>query len=169
MRLEEQLDKMAAFGASLRNKGSIKKTLGISTKSYLHTGEIAGYADKVAVVSKAANLVKKGTYIGIALDVAATGLEIKRACTLGREDACRKASYIESASLAGSLSGTTGGAALGSFALAKICLAVGVPTGGLGALSCGVIGGAAGGMVGGELGKAAGKFTGEFLYETVEK
>lgn len=59
LRLEEQLDKMAAFGASLRNKGSIKRTLGLSTKSYLHAGEIAGYADKVAGVSKAANLIKK--------------------------------------------------------------------------------------------------------------
>lgn len=43
-RLDEQLSKMAAFGTSLRNQGSIKRTLGISTKSYLHTGEIAGYA-----------------------------------------------------------------------------------------------------------------------------
>ncbi|WP_313202007.1 hypothetical protein [Pseudomonas sp.] len=168
-RLDEQLSKMAAFGASLRNKGSIKRTLGLSTKSYLHTGEIAGYADKVAGVAKAANLVKKGTYIGIALEVAATGLEIQRACTLGREDACRKANYIESTSLAGSLGGSTGGAALGGYALAKICLAVGVPTGGLGALSCGVIGGAAGGMVGGEFGKFLGKMTGEFLYEALEK
>ncbi|MEN5305817.1 hypothetical protein [Pseudomonas sp. TWI628] len=168
-KLDGQLSKIAALGASLRNKGSIKKTLGLSTKSYLHTGEVAGYANKVAGVAKAANLVKKGTYIGIALEVAATGLEIQRACTLGREDACREASYIESTSLAGSLGGSTGGAALGGYALAQLCLAIGVPTGGVGALSCGVIGGAAGGMIGGELGKILGKKTGEFLYEALEK
>ena len=59
MRLEEQLNKMAAYGSGLRNKGSMKRTLDISTKSYLHTGEIAGYADKIAGVSKAASLIKK--------------------------------------------------------------------------------------------------------------
>jgi hypothetical protein len=58
-RPEQQLEKMAAFGASLRNKGTIKKTLGLSTESYLNAGEIAGYADKVAGGGKAANLIKK--------------------------------------------------------------------------------------------------------------
>lgn len=85
MKLDEQLNKLAAYGSGIRNKGSIKRTLGISTKSYLHTGEIAGYANKVSGVATAANLIKKGTYVGIALDVAATGLEIHKACTLGRE------------------------------------------------------------------------------------
>ncbi|MGJ7551070.1 hypothetical protein [Pseudomonas alloputida] len=164
-RLDEQLGRMAAFGTSLRNKGSIKRTLGISTKSYLNAGEIAGYADKVAGVGKAANLIKKGAYIGIALEVAATGLAIQKACTLGREDACEKAKYIEGASLAGSLGGTAGGAALGSYALWQICLAVGVPTTGLGTLACAVIGGAAGGMVAGDFSKSQGARLGELLYE----
>ena len=77
------------------NKGSIKRTLGISTKSYLHTGEIAGYADKVARVGKAARLIKNGSYIGVALGVGATGLEIQKACTLGREDECSRAQFVE--------------------------------------------------------------------------
>lgn len=169
MKLDEQLSKMTAFGAGLHNKGSIKRTLAISTKSYLHTGEIAGYADKVAGVGKAAKLIKKGTYIGIALEVAATGLEIQRACTLGREEACRKAKYIEGASLAGGLSGTAGGAILGGYALGQICLAFGVPSGGAGSLACVIIGGAAGGVLGGEYGKAEGKNLGELVYEALNK
>lgn len=80
MKLDEQLNKLAAYGSGLRNKSSIKRTLGISTKRYLHTGEIAGYANKVSGVAKAANLIKKGAYVGIVLDVAATGLEIHKAC-----------------------------------------------------------------------------------------
>jgi len=160
---------MAAFGASLRNKGSIKRTLGISTKSYLHAGEIAGYTEKVAGVGKAANLIKKGTYIGIALEVAATGLAIQQACTLGREEACRKAKYIEGASLAGSLSGTAGGAALGSYALGQLCLSIGVPSGGMGLLACAVIGGTAGGIVAGDFVKGQAARLGEFLYEAFEK
>ncbi|WP_060512491.1 hypothetical protein [Pseudomonas sp. NBRC 111124] len=167
-RLDEQLSQTAAFGASLRNKGSIKKTLGISTKSYLHAGEIAGYADKVAGVGKAANLIKKGAYIGIALEVAATSLEIRKACALGREEACRKAKYIESSSLLGSLSGNTGGAIIGGLFTSRICIALRIPTRGLSTLACGVIGGAAGGMAGAEIGKKWGGEIGELLYEKVE-
>ncbi|MFJ4393865.1 hypothetical protein [Pseudomonas sp. NPDC089396] len=169
VKLEEQLSRLAAFGAGLRNKESVKRALAISTKSYLHTGEIAGYADKVAGVAKAANLIKKGTYIGIALEVAATGLEIQKACTLGREEACRKAKYIEGASLAGSLAGTAGGATIGSYALGQLCLAIGLPSGGMGTLACAVIGGAAGGMVAGEYAKGQATKFGDFLYEAFDK
>lgn len=50
MKLDEQLKKLAAYGPGLKNRTSIKRTLGISTKRFLHTGEIAGYANKVADV-----------------------------------------------------------------------------------------------------------------------
>nr|WP_232963951.1 hypothetical protein [Pseudomonas putida] len=50
MKLDEQLNKLAAYGSGLKNITSIKRTLGISTKRFLHTGEIAGYANKVAGV-----------------------------------------------------------------------------------------------------------------------
>jgi len=159
---------MTAFGASLKNKGSIKKTLGISTKSYLNTGEIAGYADKVAGVGKAANLIKKGAYIGIALEVAATNLEIRKACTSGREDARRKAKFVETSSLLGSVSGNTGGAIVGGLFTSRLCIALRTPTRGLSALACGVIGGVAGGMAGAEIGKEWAGGIGEFLYERVE-
>lgn len=102
MKLEEQLNKLAAYGSGLRNRGSVKRVLEISTKSYLHTGEIAGYAEKIAGISRAANLIKKGTYIGLGLDVASTGLSIHHACTFGRPEDCRKAKYVEGVSLVGS-------------------------------------------------------------------
>jgi len=170
MRLEEQLDKMAAFGASLRNKGSIKRTLGLSTKSYLHAGEIAGYADKVAGVSKAANLIKKGTYIGIALEVASTGLSIHKACTEGREEACRRAKVVESSSLAGSLGGGVVGAYAGNMIGVAACgVVLGIVSGGPGAIACGIAGGAFGGMLVGEIGSRGGEFMGDLLYERVIK
>ncbi|MFJ2985167.1 MULTISPECIES: hypothetical protein [unclassified Pseudomonas] len=170
MKLDEQLNKLAAYGSGLRNKSSIKRTLGISTKRYLHTGEIAGYANKVSGVAKAANLIKKGTYVGIALDVAATGLEIHKACTLGREEECKKAHYVEISSLTFGLGGTAAGAAAGKLILGAACSVVfGVPTGGTGALACGIFGGTAGGMAGGELGSKIGAKAGELLYEAVTK
>ncbi|WP_328338073.1 hypothetical protein [Pseudomonas guariconensis] len=59
-RLRQQLRFFASFGSGLRGNGSIKSRLGISTKSFLHTGEIPGYAEKVAGVVRASNLLKKG-------------------------------------------------------------------------------------------------------------
>ncbi|MFJ4350622.1 hypothetical protein ACIPZ5_06950 [Pseudomonas sp. NPDC089428] len=169
-RLDEQLGKMAAFGASLRNKGSIKRILGISTKSYLHASEIAGYADKVAGVGKAANLIKKGAYIGIALEVAGTSLSIKKACTEGRDEECKRATIIESGALAGSVGGGLIGAIGGNLiGMAACSVVLGIASGGPGAIACGVGGGALGGMVGGELGSEGGEYLGEILYERVIK
>ncbi|MNG24453.1 hypothetical protein D3C84_1091790 [compost metagenome] len=54
MKLEKQLGNIASFGSGLRNEGSIKRLLGLSTNSYMHNGEIAGYADKVSGVANAA-------------------------------------------------------------------------------------------------------------------
>jgi len=167
VKLDEQLSKLAAFGAGLRNRGSIKRTLAISTKSYLHAGEIAGYADKVARAGKAANLIKKGTYIGIALEVATTGLDIQEACILGRLEECRRAKYVKGTSLTGSVAGGWMGANYGGGLISSICIAFGVPTGGTGALACAVIGGAAGGIGGAKLGGVGGEAVGEVLYEKV--
>ncbi|NAT24300.1 hypothetical protein [Pseudomonas syringae] len=164
MKLEQQLDNIASFGSGLRNEGSIKRLLGLSTTSYLNTGQITGYAEKVSGVTKAAKWVKGGTYIGIALDVSSTALSIHKACTTGREEQCRKAKYVEGASLAGNLGGSALGGALGSYALGGICVAVGLPTAGMGTLACVVVGAAAGGALGGAAMGSGGEFIGEYIY-----
>ncbi len=162
--LEKQLDSFAAFGSGLRNEGSIKRLLGLSTKSYLHTGDIAGYADKVSGVAKASQLIKRGTYIGTALEVGSKGLAIRNACTLGREEQCRKAKYVEGSSLVGSLSGAGIGGYAGGVIALKTCVALGIPNGGLGTLVCGVVGSAIAGWGGGEWGGARGERIGEIFY-----
>lgn len=170
MRLEDQLGKLMAFGSGLKNKGTIKRTLGISTKSYMHTGEIAGYANKVASVAKASNLIKRGTYIGIALEVAATGLEVHKACTLGRKDECERAKYIEGSALLGGLAGAGAGGYIGGTILAPaLCAAIGLSTVGTGGLLCAVVIGGAGATIGGKLGEEQGEVYGEFLYREFSK
>jgi hypothetical protein len=164
MMLEKQLANMASYGSGLRNEGSIKKLLGISTTSYMHTGEIPGYAEKVSGVAKAATLIKRGTYIGTALDVASTGLAIHKACSAGREEQCRRAKYVEGASLVGSLGGGGVGGWLGAASAGAVCVGLGVATGGPGALACAVIGGAAGGMALGAAGSISGEIIGEYVY-----
>lgn len=168
--LDEQLGKLAAFGSGLRNRGSIKRTLTMSTKRYLHAGEITGYVDKVAGASKAANLIKKGTYIGIALEVASTGLSINKACTEGREEDCRRAKNVESSSLTGSVGGSLVGAYAGNILGVAACgVVLGIASGGPEAIVCGVAGGALGGMLGGKLGSDGGELMGNVFYERVVK
>ncbi|NWC10604.1 hypothetical protein HX776_17520 [Pseudomonas agarici] len=164
MKLEKQLDSFAAFGSRLRNEGSIKRLLGLSTNSYMHTGEVAGYADKVSGVAKASKWIKRGAYIGTALEVGSSGLAIQKACTLGREEQCRKVKYVEGSSLLGSAFGAGAGGFVGGAIAATACVAIGIPTGGVGALACGVVGGVVGGWGGGELGESQGEKLGEIFY-----
>lgn len=61
--LDAQLQGAARFGTGLRGNQSLKKVLGISTKSFLHKGEIAGYAQRVGAVAGAAVGGKYGAAI----------------------------------------------------------------------------------------------------------
>jgi hypothetical protein len=168
-KLDAQLKSFARFGSGLRNQGSIKNMLGISTKSYLHTGTIAGYAETINGVAKASSLMKKGTYLGVGLSVTATGASIYNACTTGREDQCRKAKYVEGGKLSGSLFGGSFGGMVGGFAVSAGCaVAFGVVTGGAGALACSVVGSGVGGWAGGEVGGKMGESGGDVIYEYFE-
>jgi len=164
-KLDQQLARAASYGSGLRYQSSIKRMLGISTKSFLHTGEIAGYAEKVDGVAKAAKLIKSGTYIGTALAATSSGLAIKNACALGREEECTRAKYVEGSSLVFGVAGGGVGGFFGGYTATIGCvLVLSIATGGPGALLCGVVGGAIGGFVGGELGSAGGEFVGDYLY-----
>lgn len=168
-KLDGQLKSFARLGSGLRNQGSIKDMLGISTKSYLHTGTIAGYAETINGVAKASSLMKKGTYLGVGLSVTATGASIYNACTTGREDQCRKAKYVEGGKLSGGLFGGSFGGMVGGLAASAGCaVAIGVVTGGAGALACSVVGSGLGGWAGGEVGGKMGERGGDLIYEYFE-
>ncbi|KQM46946.1 SSU ribosomal protein S2p (SAe) [Pseudomonas sp. Leaf15] len=167
-RLDSQISGMARFGTGLRNEGSIKKMLGISSKSYWHHGEIRGYEERVKHLAKASQILKKGTYIGIALDVGATALEITEACSTGREQACTQATYVEGGKLVFGVGGASLGGSIGASVGIGACMVVfGIPTAGAGALGCAIFGGATGGLVLGKAASALGESTGKVLYEAV--
>lgn len=166
--LKKQLRSIAAYGSGLRHDGSVKRLLNLSTKRFLHAGEIKAYAEKVAGVARASNILKKGTFIGISIEATSTALTIHKACTVGREDECEKARYVEGGALIGSVSGGTFGSAVGGIAAGVACTVVfGVPTLGAGGLACSVIGGAVGGISFGLAGEAVGENVGTLLYEAV--
>lgn len=165
-RLDVQLEGIARWGTGLTKKGPLKKMLGLSTKSYLRTGEIQGYAARIAKIAKVAKLLKHGTAVGIGLNVASTALEIKEACSTGREEVCRRAHYVEGSKLVGGVVGGLFGGELGAAAGPVVCLAVfGAPTVGLAALGCGIFAGGVLAYTGGALGELGGETIGEGFYE----
>jgi hypothetical protein len=164
-KLNSQLDSFASYGSGLKKHSTLKRMLGISLNQVMTHGEIEDYASKVNGVAKAAKYVKKGVYIGTAFSVASSALDIQKACMLGREDQCTKAKYVSGASLVGGLAGSAAGGAIGGAMGSAACyLALGIATGGPGALACVVIGGAIGGVAGGKRGESYGEQFGDFLY-----
>lgn len=165
-RLEVQLQGAARLGTGLQGNASLKKVLGISTRSYLHKGEIAGYAQRMREMAQMSKWLGNGAYVGLALDVGVAGLEIKEACVTGREAQCRRAKYVETGKLVGGVIGAGAVGALGANLTRRACsVFLGVATRGGGALSCAIVGGAAGGYAGGNLGGAAGDLLGGKLIE----
>lgn len=164
-RLDLQLQGAARFGTGLQGNESLKKVLGISTKSYLHKGEITGYAKRMREIAQMSKWLGNGTFMGIALDVGVTGLEIKEACVTGREAQCRRAKYVETGRLVGGVAGAAVGGKYGAaFALRACHLFLGISMKGQGALACAVIGGAAAGQaVGSGLGDEGALLGGKIL------
>lgn len=164
-KLDTQLEGIARWGTGMHNKGSIKKMLGVSTKSYLRNQEIRGYSDRLGNIAKASKLLKAGTPIGIALNAWSTHLEIEEACSTGREELCTKAKFVEGAKLVGGVGfGWVGGTA-GAAATTYVCFIVLGALTGPGALACTIVGAAAGGFGGGLLGEMGGEKIGTKLYE----
>jgi hypothetical protein len=164
--LDTQLQGAARFGTSLKTNKSLKKVLGISTKSYLHKSEIVGYTQRLRSIAETSRFLGKGTYVGLALDVGVAGLEIKEACMEGREAMCRRAKYVDAGKLVGGVGGAAGGGVLGAKVARGLCkLVLGIATKGKGELACGIIGGAAGGYTGGTVGGALGEMAGDLFYE----
>ncbi|CRM64637.1 hypothetical protein [Pseudomonas sp. 28 E 9] len=164
--LDIQLSGVARLGTGLRGNQSLKKILGVSTRSYLHKGEIAGYAQRMAAIARVSKWLGKGMYVGLAMDVGAAGLEIKEACMTGREAQCRRARYVETGRLAGSVAGAAWIGNFGAKVGGSLCrIAFAVATKGRAELACGIIGGAAGGYAGGVLAGDGGALLGGEIIE----
>lgn len=164
--LDRQLQGAARFGTGLRGNQSLKKVLGVSTKSYLHKGEIAGYAQRIGAVAQASNWLGNGTYVGLAMDVGVAGLEIREACVVGREVQCKRAKYVETGRLmAGVLGAALVGKPAANIARSACRIALGISLKGNGELACGIIGGAVGGSAGGSFFGEGGAFVGGRVME----
>jgi hypothetical protein len=156
----------------LGNYPTLRQDLGISTRSLVHhwskggaPGQIPGYATHMDEIAKAAKYLKYGSYIGIALGGTASALKVQEVCQAGETQACQKIRFTETGNFAGALGGGALAGAIASPAAGSICVALGVATGGLGGVACGliVVGGAS--VAGGAGGGWAGELAGEKIYE----
>lgn len=160
-------------GIGFPDHPNLKSALGISSRSLVHRWtkagapeQIPGYATHIDGVAKAAKVVKYGGWFGTAVGGGASYLKVQDVCTAGATEACEKIRFTETGSFAG---GVAGGALAGGIfttpVVGTVCLALGVPTGGMATLACGIVlvGGAS--VAGGALGGSAGEMMGEVLYE----
>jgi hypothetical protein len=167
--IRTSLKGIGRVGSGLSNKGKTKQILGISSKSYLHTGEIRGYANKVRGVSKMASAMSKGTYVGVALDVGVGALEIQEACSTGREEECTRAKYVETGKTIGGVGLAWVGGQAGASAGTAICLGLGAASGGVALAGCALVGGAVAAWGGGKFGSMAVGGTTTLLYESLHE
>jgi len=161
----------AGFFNKTLNLGShdtLRRDLGISTKSLVHhwkkaggPGQIPGYATHLDEVAKMSNYLKYGGYAAIGLGAGSSYLKVQEACRAGETDACKKIRITETGSFAGGLAGGFAGGKAASLAAKAVC-SFGV----YGKAVCGIamIGGGSYGA--GVVGEEAGEWLGELTYET---
>ena len=161
--LKPLLNSLGRMSLNIDRYESIKRALGLSTRSIIHewstvgVGTIPGYASYIIRSAKAASFMKAGGWVALGLSFMNTTNDVYHACTTGREDECAKVAVrkysIFGASFMGGMYVGESGALLGS----GICVGMGLVSGGVGTLACSIVGAAVGGYTGGEV---AGGFTG---------
>jgi len=154
---------------NLGSYDTLRRDLGISTKSVVHhwktagvPGQIPGYATHLDEVAKTAQYLKYGGWIGIGLGGGASYLKVYEACRAGETEACQKIRFTETGSFTGGLVGGAIGAAAGKSAASAVC-----KFGIWGKAACGIVtvGGAVFGSSKGV--EAFGEYVGEKLYEII--
>jgi hypothetical protein len=152
---------------------NLKKKLGISSQSLVHlwtnanpAGQIPGYASHLEGVAKASKYVKYGGWIGTTIGGGASALKVQDVCTAEKTEACERIRLTESGSFTG---GAVGGLAVGRIlaapAIGGLCVALGVPTGGLSILTCSIVATGVGTYAGGKVGEIGGEEIAELVYE----
>jgi hypothetical protein len=174
--LNTRLTTMTRKSIGLPDHPNLKSALGISSRSLVHrwtkagaAEQIPGYATHIAGVAKAAKVIKYGGWIGTALGGGASYLKVQKVCTAGNTEACERVKFTEAGGFVGGIGGGAAvGALLSGSTVGAVCVGLGVPTGGMATLACGVVVVAVGSFAGGGLGGMAGEMTGEVVYEMTQ-
>jgi len=166
-KLDFALGNMARKGLSLDDNPKLKRALGLSTKGTVHhwkeagVGPIPGYGAHYSRAAGAARFVEHGGRLVVALDAGLAGYKIYEACSTGRANECEQVAHVESGRFAGSAIGGAVGASIAPV----LCTVVGIGTGGIGGVACGIIAAGIGGAAGGKIMGDAGAGAGQLVYE----
>lgn len=175
-KLFQQMDGQlrSAFLNKKMNLGShdtMRRDLGISSKSLVHhwtkagvAGQIPGYATHLGKLARMSKYLERGGQIGIIVGAGSSYLKIEEACRFGETKTCRRVRLTEAGSFSLGLAGGTAGGKVASAGALYMCLGFGP----VGAPICGIalIGGGA--LVGGVVGMSVGEAAGEFIFEVTE-
>lgn len=152
---------------NLGNYESLRRDLGISSRSLVHhwskaggATHIPGYSTHLDKLAKMAKYLKNGGRIGIAIGGGGSALKISEVCKEGNTNACKKVSVTEAGNFSGGLAGGWLAEKFAGKISAKVCWRVGPY-----AVACGIVitgGGALAGSIGG---MEAGEEFGELVFE----
>ena len=131
--------------------------------------QIPGYATHIYGVSKASKYLKLGGWIGTGIGGTASYMKVQDVCSAGNTEACKRIKFTEAGSfLGGAAGGAVAGAVLTGSTVGYVCFAIGVPTGGVGTLICGVAVVGVASFASGAIGGVIGEETGDVIYEIVK-
>lgn len=165
--LKPLLNKISKLTLNIQAYESIKKALGLSSRSIVHewstvgVGGIPGYSDYIMRSARAASIMKAGGWISLGFAFLNTSNEVYNACTTGRENECGKVAVTEYSKFGGGTLGAAGGAWAASLGTGALCGAMGIPTLGTGALVCGIVVGLGATSAGAWIGTEGGAQLGE--------
>ncbi|SMF31516.1 MULTISPECIES: PAAR domain-containing protein [unclassified Pseudomonas] len=154
---------------NLGSYDTLRRDLGISTKSLVHhwkkagvPGQIPGYATHLDEVVKMSNYLKYGGYAAIGLGAGSSLLKVQAACRAGETEACKKIRFTETGSFTGGLVGGVAGGKVGSIAAAAVC-SFGV----YGKAICGIVTIGGSSYLGSKTGETFGEGMMEWSYEVL--
>ena len=160
---------------SLGSYDTLRRDLGISTKSVVHhwsraggAGQIPGYATHLDQVAKTAKYLKYGGYVGITLGGVSSVLNVQEACRAGETEECKRVRFTEAGSFSGALVGGAAGASAGKVVAGFVCGAAVAITGPVGVPICTIVLVGVGSLAVGVLGGKGGEIAADVIYQRWE-
>ena len=155
---------------NLGNYESLRRDLGISSRSLVHhwskagaPSHIPGYSTHLNKLAKMAKYLKAGGYIGITVGGASSALKISEVCQAGNTKKCQKIKITEAGNFSGGLAGGWLGGKIGGKVATKVCWKAGAV-----GLACGVVITGGGALVGSIIGMKNGEKIGEVIFEAFQ-
>ncbi|NTY90576.1 PAAR domain-containing protein [Pseudomonas putida] len=152
---------------NLGNYESLRRDLGISSKSLVHhwskaggPTHIPGYATHLDKLAKMTKYLKTGGRIGITIGGIGSAIKISEVCKEGNSTACEKVKVTETSNFSGGLAGGWAAGKVSARVSAKVCWRFGPGT-----VACGIVITGTGTLAGSVGGMKYGEKLGELVFE----